>query len=171
MRSDVQHGDIAFSLLNLTDIRIGSGLSGRQCLVGQALLLSAVADGRSKELEQCVTSDCLVKRRTACLALLLPSDHPWRGSGSSVRGEGEDIVRVQGVRQARRTGILKARARRSSVSTVILRFPSFDLADIRGPYARGGSECWLGQSSLLPALTKDGPKALQRGVVWMWRAR
>ena len=50
-------------------------------------------------------------------------------------------------------------------------FACFDLADIRAAYARAGSECWLGQPTLLPILTKERPKALQGGVSWMWRTR
>ena len=43
--------------------------------------------------------------------------------------------------------------------------PQFDLADIRGTYAHAGGEGAMGELPLLPVLTEDGPKALQRGVV------
>ena len=49
--------------------------------------------------------------------------------------------------------------------------PQFDLADIRGTYAHAGGEGAMGELPLLPVLTEDGPKALQRGVLWAWRAR
>ncbi len=39
--------------------------------------------------------------------------------------------------------------------------PQFNLADIRGTYARSGGECRLGQASLLPVLPEGRPKKLQ----------
>ena len=50
---EAEDREVAAALLNLANVRRIQARSGSECWLGESLLLSIVADSRSKKLEQC----------------------------------------------------------------------------------------------------------------------
>ena len=154
---NVQHRDITFSSLNLTDIRIVEACLCRHVLVGQPLLLAGMAQSRPKELEQHGLLALWRKRPRGRGSFSLPRTPGVEGiTGEGKRKGGASVERGNEPGRRNRQGTRKTEQREHGN----IAFTCFDLADIRTAYARPGSECWLGQSPLLPILTEEGSKAL-----------
>jgi len=94
------------------------------------------------------------------------SRFPSPPHGERIRGDGrgEGGVRVHLCEQAGRGNVQGVRHTEQREHRNIA-LPQFDLADIRGTYARSGGECPMREPPLLPVLPEGRPNTLQRCIV------
>jgi len=159
---EVQHGEVALAQLNLTDVPETQARSSGECRLGETLVLPCLADGRPKERQQrglVVRTGWWPIVLCHCRILHLSRGEKVAGCGRSKWRAGIYLCEKPGGRNTQDMRDTEQRKHRN------IALPQFDLADIRGTYARSGGECPMREPPLLPILTESRPKTLQRCVV------
>lgn len=161
---EAQHREVALALLNFDDIRGTQTRYGGKRRLEETLLLSILADSRSKERKQYCWIAWLRREGVVtgyyCIAIT-PGDGRITRDRRNKGDVGVQPCKQVGGRNSQGVRKTEQHQHRNIVQT------QFDLADIRTAYARAGGKCLLGQVLLFPVLTEGRPKALQRGVLWV----
>src|SRR5712691_12987928 len=90
---ETQHGEVAFTMLNLTEVRGSQTCLGSQHFVGQTLLFPVLTEGRPKQVQQHIG---VVWRKGRCGLMGYRRLFRLSGSGSITDcGRSKKSVRVQ----------------------------------------------------------------------------